>query len=41
MKSVLIGILLMIVVSAIAWGVAQSQRTSSADAYTTTSVRLD
>jgi hypothetical protein len=41
MKSVLIGILLMIVVSAVAWGVVQTQNTSSADAYTTPSVRLD
>jgi len=43
MKSVLIGIAAMIVISAIAWGVTQTQKTSSADAYSSSnqSVRLD
>ncbi len=43
MKSVLIGIAAMIVISAIAWGVAQTQTTSSADAFSSSnqSVRLD
>lgn len=43
MKSVLTGIAMMIVISAIAWGVAETQVTSSADAYSSSnqSVRLD
>ncbi len=41
MKSVLTGIALMIVISVAAWGVAQTQRTSSADAFSVPeSVRL-
>ena len=43
MKSVLIGIAMMIVISTIAWGVAQTQETLSADAFSSAnqSVRLD
>jgi hypothetical protein len=41
MKSVLTGIALMIVISVAAWGVAQTQSTSSADAFSSSdSVRL-
>lgn len=43
MKSVLVGIAMMIVISAIAWGATQTLVTSSADAYSSSnqSVRLD
>ena len=41
MKSVIIGILLMIVVAAIAWGVLQTQQTTSADAFRTPSTSLN
>lgn len=43
MKSVLIGIVLMIALGAIAWGILQSQEQSSADAYSSPnqSVRLN
>lgn len=43
MKSVIIGVLLVVVISAIAWGALQSLTTSSSEAYRSAnqSVRLD
>ena len=42
MKSIFIGIVLTVIVAAIAWGVTKSQKTTSADAFSSeNSVRLN
>ncbi len=42
MRSIFIGIVLTVIVAAIAWGVTESQKTTSADAYSSVdSVRLN